>query len=166
MYVGMDVSLRHGCISTLENNQYNILFRYQNSNITLNLPPNKAFDEINLLYNKIESKIKTLPKQTPIALDLDINTFFNSRNRQSIYTGALLYSIYNGLKKDFVFYLVKPSDIRSMLNLKSNTKKSIVFEQSYGIIPYVKSKDMDEMDSYLLCLFLQKKLEEGLNKLD
>jgi len=77
-----------------------------------------------------------------------------------------LYSIYNGLKKDFVFYLVKPSDIRSMLNLKSNTKKSIVFEQSYGIIPYVKSKDMDEMDSYLLCLFLQKKLEEGLNKLD
>lgn len=158
IYIGMDIALRHGAIVILTNGKYYRAFTYENSPILLNLPIDKAFLEIQHLTDQIINVSHNWnPNDSIIAFDADVNTFFQSKNAQKIYTGALYFSIYIGLvKQGFNVCFVKPSDIRTMLGLKRNAKKELVLEAVSGIIPYIKSKTMDEMDSRILAYYIER----------
>lgn len=157
-YIGMDIALRHGAIVSLSNGEYKKLFVYENSPVMLNLPIDKAFQEIHTLTQSIlQESLGWSTSNTLIAFDADVNTFFQSKNVQKIYTGALYFSIYIGLIKiGYNVIFVKPSDIRTLLGLKRNAKKELVLEAVSGIIPYIKSKTMDEMDARILAYYIER----------
>lgn len=157
-YIGMDIALRHGAIVSLNNGIYQREYVYENSPVMLNLPIDKAFQEIHTLTQSILQITNTwLLSDTLIAFDADVNTFFQSKNVQKVYTGALYYSIYIGLLiQGHTIIFVKPSDIRTMLGLKRNAKKELVLEAVSGIIPYIKSKTMDEMDARILAYYIER----------
>ena len=157
-YIGMDIALRHGAIVSLNNGVYHREYVYDNSAILLSLPIDKAFHEIhNLTQTILLKSITWNTSNTLIAFDADVNTFFQSKNVQKIYTGALYYAIFIGLvKQGYTIIFVKPSDIRAMLGLKRTAKKELVLDAVSGIIPYIKSKTMDEMDARILAYYIER----------
>lgn len=168
--IGYDMSLTHGSfvLYDSETNTFEKLFAYdRKSDKVLDYVIEYTKDDETAIRYKMARIVNELVKSinyrpiSGIAIDFDVNVFFNTSRVQAIYTGIMLghfSQAITNLDTYVMWYMwVKPSDVRKAVNLPPKTKK-IDVQAAYQAMPNFplipETYSEDDIDAAILAWYI------------